>query len=130
MQNLSLQDAMTPFPYAVDANQSAETAHTLFTKHQVRHLAVVHEGDIIGVLSDRDVNLAMSMDGDGTGLTPVFALCTKPAYVVDVSEPFAKVVRSMADHRYGCTLVTEDGKLVGIVTTTDVCRLVADLLES
>ena len=129
MKQLSLQEVMTPFPYTVDASQSAQTAHTLLTKHRVRHLAVEHEGEIIGVLSDRDVNLALNMDGDDTGLTPVFALCSKPAYVVDVAEPFAKVARSMADHRYGCALITENGKLSGIVTTTDLCRLLAELLE-
>ncbi len=128
--SLTLTEAITPFPYTVDAKQSAETAHSLLVKHKVRHLAVVHEGDIVGVLSDRDVSQALSMESGEKGLTPVFTLCSKPAYVVDKSEPLAKVVREMANHHYGCALVTEDGKLVGIVTTTDVCRLLADHLEA
>lgn len=126
----TLEQAMTPFPYTIDAKQSAETADTLLKKHRVRHLAVMAEGEVIGVLSDRDVAHAMAMDSGERGLTPVFTLCSKPAYVVDKSEPLARVVRTMAEHHYGCVLVSDQGQLSGILTTTDVCRLFAEQLEA
>ncbi len=125
---LTLADAITPFPYTVDAKQSANTAQTLLERHKVRHLAVVYDGQIVGVLSDRDVRQVMTLEGGERGLTPVFALCSKPAYVVDKSEPLSSVLGEMARHHYGCALVTEDGKLSGIMTTTDVCRLLAERL--
>lgn len=127
---ITLDQAMTPFPYSIDAKQSADTADTLLRRHRVRHLAVMAEGEIIGVLSDRDVAHAMAMASGEGGLTPVFTLCSKPAYVVDQAEPLAKVVRTMAEHHYGCALITEGGRLSGILTTTDVCRLFAEQLEA
>ncbi len=125
-----LSEVMTPFPYSVSPDVSAHTAHDLLNKHGVRHLAVLHQGEIVGVLSDRDVNLALQLDDgkEAANRTPVFAICSKPAYVVDANESLKHVVQTMAEHRFGCALITSERKLAGILTTTDVCRLLAERL--
>ncbi|MEW6270451.1 MAG: CBS domain-containing protein [Thermodesulfobacteriota bacterium] len=51
-------------------------------------------------------------------------------YVVEDDEPLDVVAREMADRQIGSALVTRHGKLVGIITTTDVCRLLADVLAA
>lgn len=128
----TLSDVMTPFPYTVGADASVETARSLLRAHGVRHLAVVHQSEIVGVISERDINLAIALHDERHSpvVVPVFAVCSKPAYVVDRSEPLPHVLRTMATNRYGCCLVTKNDKLAGIVTTIDACRLLAETLEA
>jgi acetoin utilization protein AcuB len=56
--------------------------------------------------------------------------CTLDAYEVEDDTPLDVVAREMAERQIGSALVVRHGKLVGILTSTDVCRLLAELLES
>lgn len=125
----TLEQVMTQFPHTIGADKSAEDAHQLLVRHQVRHLPVEQDGTIIGVLSERDVNLALSINGKSNSPVSVFSLCSKPAYLVEKDEPLAPVLRTMAEHRYGCVLVTEQGRLAGIATASDLLRWTATWLE-
>ena len=50
-------------------------------------------------------------------------------YVVDAGEALDKVVSSMAKQEIGSAVVTQEGKLAGILTTTDVCRVLGEVLR-
>ena len=128
--NFTLEQVMTEFPYTIQAHQSVERAHEVMLEHQVRHLPVEADGKVIGVLSDRDVNLALSLRGEKTSPVSVFSLCSKPAYMVTKDEPITLVLRTMAEQRYGCVLVAERGRLVGIATTSDLLRWMSTWLEA
>lgn len=128
--NFTLEQVMTEFPHTIQAHESAERAHALLIDYGVRHLPVEVDGKIIGVLSDRDVNLALSLHGEKPSPVSVLSLCSKPAYMVTKDEPITLVLRTMAEQRYGCVLVTEQGRLVGIATTSDLLRWMAAWLEA
>ncbi len=128
--NFTLEQVMTEFPHTIQAHESAERAHELLLEYGVRHLPVEADNRIIGVLSDRDVNLALSLRGEQPSDVSVFSLCSKPAYMVAKDEPITLVLRTMAEQRYGCVLVTERDRLVGIATTSDLLRWMAAWLEA
>jgi CBS domain-containing protein len=50
-------------------------------------------------------------------------------YAVSPDSPLDEVVATMAQHKYGCAVVMQNGKLVGIFTTVDVCRAFAEMLH-
>jgi len=50
-------------------------------------------------------------------------------YIVDAEESFEKALAQMAEKRIDSALVKEDGKMVGILTTTDICRVCGLLIE-
>jgi acetoin utilization protein AcuB len=127
--DFTLEQVMTRSPHTIQAGASAQAAHEMLTQHTIRHLPVEENGKIIGVLSEREVNLALSLTGERTTPVSVFSLCSQPAYLVERSEPIALVLRTMAAHRYGCVLVTEQGRLAGIATATDMLRFMAIWLE-
>jgi acetoin utilization protein AcuB len=127
--NFTLEQVMTEFPHTIDADETADTAHAMLIRYGVRHLPVEQAGEIVGVLSERDVNLALSPSGEGAGAIAVLALCSRPAYMVDKREPLAPVLRRMAERRYGCVLVSDRGQLVGIATAPDLFRWMAAWLE-
>jgi acetoin utilization protein AcuB len=122
---------MTPFPYSIDIEAPLAEAHAFLRDRHIRHLPVTREGVLAGVLTDRDIKLALGPD---LGSPPerelrVGDVFQPECYVVDAGEHLVQVAATMAERHVGSALVTRGGKLVGIFTTTDACRALARILR-
>ncbi|HQR48140.1 MAG TPA: CBS domain-containing protein [Steroidobacteraceae bacterium] len=122
---------MTPFPYSVDVDAPLAEAHAFLRERHIRHLPVTERGQLVGVLTDRDIKLALGPD---LGSPPERELTVRDvfqpdSYVVDAGASLLTVAATMAERHLGSALVTRDGKLVGIFTTTDACRALARVLH-
>jgi CBS domain-containing protein len=118
---------MTPFPWAVEADAPLRLARERMVEHGIRHLPVARRGELVGVLTDRDLKRALD---PSLGLPPknelfVEDVMVHEAYVVETTVPLEQVLQEMADRHIGCALVTREGKLSGIFTSTDACRAFA-----
>jgi acetoin utilization protein AcuB len=121
---------MTPFPHSIEVDAPLEDAHKLMREHRFRHVPVMSGGEIVGVLTDRDIKLVLGPDfgsPDERELRVRDAYVERPC-VVPASTPVAKVARVMAQNRIGSAIVTKHGKLVGIFTVTDACRALAEII--
>ena len=122
---------MTPGPIFIDQDEMSIRARALMKTHGVRHLAVLDQGKIVGIVSERDLRLVTGGSGvTAESRTPVSTVSRSDAYVVDIHEPLVNVLETMASRRIGSALVTQDEKLVGIFTSTDACRLLAEHLTT
>lgn len=123
---------MTPFPYTIEASRTIEDARAIMEGQRVRHLPVTSEGSLVGILSDRDLKLAFALSTTAPAAEPLHVgdVCNLEAYVVEHNTPLDRVIFQMTESRIGSALVTRGGKLVGILTSTDVYRLYAELLKS
>ncbi len=130
-KSLLVESVMHPFPHTVGLDQTLEVANTLMREHNVRHLPVRDGGKLIGMLSDRDIHFAEAVDQLEPKEIKVEDVYTPEPYVVPLKEPVATVARKMAHDRIGCALVVEEGSnnLVGIFTTVDACRTLAEALS-
>ncbi len=127
----TIRSAMTPFPYSVDTEMPLRQARNVMLEHDVRHLPVVRDGKLVGVLSDRDLKRALD---PSLGLPPkdelfVDDVMVHDPYVIDTHERLDRVLLRMADEHIGCALVVKDGRLAGIFTTTDACRVFGEHLQ-
>lgn len=123
---------MTPFPYSVDKDSPVGEALEFMRRHKIRHLPVTDGGVLKGLVSDRDIKLMLGPDfayPDERELKVADAM-VEDAYIVDDSTPLDTVLRHMAERRIGSTIVTRNGKLVGMFTSTDACRAFAEFLTS
>lgn len=119
-----LKTAMTPFPYSVGLDASFDKASELMGHHNVRHLPVTKDNQVVGVITDRDMTSAMhvrSQSNDSGGLS-VSDLYIADPYIVSVDEPLDNVLLTMAERHIGSAIVTKAGKLVGMFTAVDACR--------
>ena len=119
-----MSSVMTPFPFYVEPGDSLRWARELMAEHQVRHLPVLEDHALVGILTDRDIKRALDPD---LGLPPKEELFVRDVYVpqpyvVDSATPLDGVLEHMATHHFGSALVTKRGRLVGIFTTMDACR--------
>ena len=122
---------MTPFPYSVDVDAPLAEAHAFLRERRIRHLPVTERGQLAGVLTDRDIKLALGPD---LGSPPESELSVRDvfqpdSYVVDAGTPLLTVAETMAERHLGSALVTRGESLVGIFTTTDACRALARVLH-
>lgn len=125
----TIKVAMTTFPHSIDIDASLADAWQMMLEHGIRHLPVTEDGKLVGILTERDLRLVLRPGSDQTG-GAVRIACTLDAYEVEDDTPLDVVARELAERQIGSALVVRHEKLVGILTSTDVCRLLADFLES
>lgn len=128
----TIGELMTPFPHAIYASKTVKQAKLYMYEHSVRHLPVIENGEMIGLITDRDLKLAQAVTEDEhfDERHSVGELCVYEPYVVPAETRADKVLALMADNRIGSALVTRNDKLVGIFTATDACRSFSNYLRS
>ena len=124
-----IQKFMTCQPHAIEASESVEVAAKMLVDLQIRHLPVMAGDKIVGVLSDRDIKTAMSLISANPVKLSVRDICHEHAYEVSPTALLHDVVLEMASKKIGSAIVVQNGKLVGIFTTVDVCRALASILD-
>ena len=125
-----IQKYMTYVPKSIDFDQSIAQASEFMRKLHLRHLPVLKDEKIVGILTDRDINLVLSFkDVDATKMTVEDAYTAHP-YTTSPETPLNEVVAHMAEKKFGCALIVDNGKLVGIFTETDAYKALSELLET
>jgi acetoin utilization protein AcuB len=122
---------MTPFPYSIDIDAPLAEAHAFLRDRHIRHLPVTEDGELAGILTDRDINLALGPDLDSP---PEQELSVRDvyqpdSYIVEAGALLEDVAAAMAERNIGSALITRGGKLVGIFTATDACRALVRVLR-
>jgi acetoin utilization protein AcuB len=116
---------MTPQPVTIGRQESLTMAHRLMRTHNIRHLPVLEHGDLVGILSQRDLLFLETIRGVDTDEDVVEDAMTTDTYAVSPETPIATVAKQMARKRYGCAVVMERGRVAGIFTATDALRVIA-----
>jgi acetoin utilization protein AcuB len=94
----------------------------------IRHLPVAESGKLLGIITERDVRFVESFQYvDPEELTLDQAMTEEP-YAVSPDTPLDEVATTMAEEKYGSALVVQNDRIVGVFTTVDACRALADLL--
>jgi acetoin utilization protein AcuB len=93
-----------------------------------RHLPVVRDGEMIGIVSQRDLHLAQRLGGANLDSTRVGDIAKLELYTVSPEERIDDVARVLVEKKIGSALVLQGGKLVGIFTTTDALYALSAIL--
>lgn len=117
---------MTPSPHSIGRDQPLSVAHERMRTWGVRHLPVLEHGKLAGVLSQRDALLVETLRDVDPATTPVDEAMSNDVYVVGPDTPLKDVAQSMVEHKYGCAVVMEGSRVVGIFTTIDALRALAN----
>jgi len=121
---------MTTDVQTIGDEQPMSVAHRLMREQHIRHLPVLHQGKLVGVVTDRDLRLIETLrDVDPTRVAVSEAMTPEP-YVVSPEAELDEVVAMMAAKKYGSAVISDNGKVVGIFTTVDACSAFAELLTT
>ena len=121
----TISEFMTPCPYVIDAAQTIDDALHQMEIHQVRHLPVAKAGELIGVLSKREVMTAHHLCSAMHFPAHCGDVCDKDPLIVSSNSMISPVALEMAERSLEYVLIAdENDSVVGIFTTTDACRYI------
>ena len=121
---------MTTDVQTIGDDQPMSVAHTMMRDQRIRHLPVLHQGKVVGIVTDRDLRLVETLkDVDPTKVAVSEAMTPDP-YVVTPEAALDEVVSTMAAKKYVSAVISDHGHVVGIFTTVDACSAFADLLTT
>ena len=116
-----VRDVMQCHVVTVTPTTTLPDAVRLAAERNVRHLPVMDGDDLVGIVSDRDLKRAMASSA-ATPLT-VAEFMSKPVMTIGRTFPVEHAAHTMVTEKISALPVTEGGRLIGIVTETDVLRL-------
>lgn len=107
-------------------------AASRLTHHKIGALVVMNDGgEVVGVLSERDIVACFAAHGDGQlGQRSVADAMTAPAITVDPQTPVLTALALMTARRIRHLPVLRNGQLVGIVSIGDLVKYRIDRIEA
>jgi acetoin utilization protein AcuB len=118
-----IAEYMTPMPHTVGSEQTITFAQKLMQKYDIRHLPVLHGGELYGIVSDRDLGMVASLNEVDPDATTVEEAMTQEAYTVSKDASLFQVLQEMLEHKYGSVIIVEGVKIIGIFTMHDALKL-------
>lgn len=129
--DVPVSQIMTKNIMKLSLSDKLSTAEAMFKKNHIRHLPVVHDERIVGMLSYNDllrISFADAVNDEEDVETTVYEMfsieqvMTKKVVSIDSSTTVKEAGSLFLQHDFHALPVVDDDRLVGIVTTTDVIR--------
>jgi acetoin utilization protein AcuB len=128
-----VEDVMQTSVTTVTPKTLLTEAARLLRHRGIRHLPVVEDHALVGIVSDRDLKRAVAPSPETSSETPqvrslregptVDAIMTRVVITVGRTFPIEEAARRMVTEKVSALPVTEGGRLIGIVTEPDVLEL-------
>ena len=123
-----VRDFMSSPAQLLNSGESLARALELMQEHGIRHLPVVDSNKtLVGLVSDRELYLAKRERGMPPEDVAVDEVMARAPFAIAPSAPIEDAAAVMAQRKYGCAVVELEGRVVGILTTTDVLRALVEL---
>jgi acetoin utilization protein AcuB len=129
---------MSQDPITVTEKTPVDEALKIMRDKNVRRLPVLNKkGDLVGIVAEKDILYASPSPATSLSIHEIHYLVskltvgeimTKEVFTVTDDTPLEDAARIMADNRIGALPVMRDGKLVGIITETDIFKAFLELL--
>ena len=118
--------AMTRDVVVVPPELLVGAARRIMKRSHIRHLPVVQQGRLMGILSDRDLLPYEGIDADGVETTVGEAM-TRAPITCTITTSISRVAQIMLEHKIDSIPVVDPaGSLVGLVTSSDLLQLLVE----
>ncbi len=134
--DVTVRDIMTKDPTTIGRNDTLDIAEHIMNLGRIRHMLVVDEENVVGVVSQRDLFHSALIRALGYGRKAQDAVMktirikevmSEPVITIAPDASVKEAARQMMEKKIGCLPVTNGGSLVGLVTETDILRYVVQL---
>ncbi len=119
---------MTPAPHTIGEAQTIAAARRLMRVHGIRHLPVLRQGKLVGLVSERDLLFIEALPGvDPERVLVEEAMAERPISLSPATS-LEWVVAEMGQLKIGSVVVVEDDRVVGVFTCVDALRALQRML--
>ncbi len=123
-----IRGAIVKFPFVAGPEMNLSGALSYMRECNIRHLPIINNDEIIGLVSERDLQAEKNLPGFET--KTIGEIVHQIPFVVSENESLQSVLTIMIQNKYGSALVmNSQEQLVGIFTTIDAMRLLRDLIN-
>jgi len=131
---MRVRDIMTDRPITVGRSTPMLEARQCMLERRIRHLVVVDDTRLVGIVADRDIRLNLPSPATSLSIWEINYLLarltvgevmTSVPIVVNPDRSIAEAARIMIDHKISALPVVQGERLVGIVTESDFVRAMA-----
>lgn len=122
---------MTRSPHTIGVEQSLAAARRLMSDNRIRHLPVLHGGELVGMLSNREIASFEVLPG--SSLLTVEEAMVPDVYVTSDDAPLDVVAEEMARRLVGSAVIVagdESTNVLGVFTVVDALKALTDALRS
>ena len=115
--------------FDIDCDMSVRDAIALLAEHRIGALPVTKNGEVVGIMSERDIIYCLKSDGAAMLDWKVEQVMTSPAITVTPDVGVLAALSQMTKRRIRHLPVVEDGRLVAIVSIGDLVKYRIDKIE-
>jgi acetoin utilization protein AcuB len=141
-EKMKVAKLMTRKLFTVSPEDTVDTAVQYLRQRGVRHLLVLDQAELVGILSDRDIKRALQPEQTkrkkvlGIGglyflLEPILVreIMTRDPLTIDPGTTAQEAATIMIKNKFGALPVAKNGRLLGILTETDLLRYIVNMPE-
>lgn len=130
-----VRDWMTTGPITITPDTPLLETHQLMTENEIRRLPVLEEGELVGIITLGDVRGAEPSEATSLNIWELNYLLSRISVERSMSSPVVTVspdtliseaAELMLENRIGALPVLEDGQVVGIITESDIFRMIVE----
>ena len=130
---LLVKDSMSRQVVALPPQATAGEALALCRERRIRHMPVLEDGRLVGIVSDRDLRSATPALGDPARAEALGRILISEVMASEVTtalpdDPIEEAANAMREKRIGCLPVVEHDNLVGIISSSDVMEALVYLM--
>ena len=128
--SMPVEEFTTPDPVTADENMMVDDLRLLMEKHGIRHLPIVRDNRVVGVISDRDLRLFAGLSAAEKFQVRAADIMAEHPLTVTADLPLDEVAYAMSERRVGSAIVNdENGELLGIFTATDALNALIEIVR-
>ncbi len=125
--HVPVEEFTTPNPITCPVETNIDEIQKLMKNNGVRHLPVTKGNAIVGILSDRDVRVALGLSTKEKFLVTARDIMIPEPFTVDSQDTLESVAFLMSEKKIGSVLVMEGQEFMGIFTVTDALNALIEI---
>ena len=129
-RNVKAKDVMSFPVITVDESESSMRVSELMMKHNIGSIIVVNrKKNPLGIITERDIVKRVAAKNLVPDKVKASAIMSKPLMTIDSSTEITDAMKRMKESRVERLGVIENGKLAGIVSSSDILRITPALID-
>lgn len=120
---MNVRDAMTPDPATCEPTTTLRLVAMLMLDHDCAAVPIVSSGEVLGIVTDRDITCRAVARGWNAAELPAIAVMSTPLVALHPDETFDEAVQVMKEnHVHHLPVIDDAGHLLGILAQSDLAR--------
>jgi acetoin utilization protein AcuB len=127
----AVEEFTSPSPITAPKSADLDTLSGIMKEYGIRHIPIVDQNQIVGLVSDRDIKVAVGLNREIKKMIRAEDIMSMDPIAVEATATLDEVAYIMSENKIGSVLVNDDsGDLVGIFTSTDALNALIEIVRA